>query len=721
MSLSASTCLTYTGTTPLGQTLYVFSNVDAYSTYFTTIPLSAITGNNCPYLITGIPDGTTSIRLQDYATGCCVTIPIQCSSDFCNTCDLDFTLLSASTVSQIVAGNLTGSCENITDYVIYWYGPNSTTEVGYVSGFGSEFDYQFPHPLTGTSAIFAQGGTYIPVIDKVIISGYTFSQTGGTGYIANLNCFGPITVESLKCNNGNTVGDYSHVYQFNSSTSGEIPQPLSASFELSSNTKFFAYQFRGFSVYDKLDLTLQSSNYPVPIVLESIYVGQDSPVNGLTTFPRGASNSSSFKRVLTLTAFTISAGDFLSIEITPNTANTQTNWIFSCECLEDFDCSGCLTNQFKNNPYPIVLSSVTATTGTCDATQISFQLTGCSLSNSIDDTYKYLFFSQYGNLNTSVTTNGIINSNFTLRWSSVTCNAGGGFSGPTCRAPNTNVITYQKTIVGGIGEITITCSDYSDLNSFYTEYYNNYNLYGGSSTNPLSNDYYRALTLFVPTPLSSNCGDGTTFTPYPFHYSSTVTTGGTGPWFIKFTMPTISNSLPSFSACDINCESSLTSVINSINNASTGTSNNFVGTTTTGSKYINNTQFQVGYVLFSYINQPQSATTIAGSISIYDYIRETIPWSGVSNTYINNLSGETCISSGLPKSFAGSNFGYFINKTQYRYYFELTNPSDIKDYDIYGSRITNGAYSGFPGTTIYELAVRYSGGSVTYSNPYFVI
>ena len=39
MSLSASTCLTYTGTTPLGQTLYVFSNVDAYSTYFTTIPL----------------------------------------------------------------------------------------------------------------------------------------------------------------------------------------------------------------------------------------------------------------------------------------------------------------------------------------------------------------------------------------------------------------------------------------------------------------------------------------------------------------------------------------------------------------------------------------------------------------------------------------------------------------------------------------------------------
>ena len=77
MSLSASTCLTYTGTTPLGQTLYVFSNVDAYSTYFTTIPLSAITGNNCPYLITGIPDGTTSIRLQDYATGCCVTNPMQ--------------------------------------------------------------------------------------------------------------------------------------------------------------------------------------------------------------------------------------------------------------------------------------------------------------------------------------------------------------------------------------------------------------------------------------------------------------------------------------------------------------------------------------------------------------------------------------------------------------------------------------------------------------------
>lgn len=712
MSLSASTCLTYTGTTPLGQTLYVFSNVDAYSTYFTTIPLSAITGNNCPYLITGIPDGTTSIRLQDYATGCCVTIPIQCS-DFCNTCDLDFTLLSASTVSQIVAGNLTGSCENITDYVIYWYGPNSTTEVGYISGFGNEFTYQFTHPLTGDSAIFAQGGIYVPVIDKVIISGFTFSQTGGTGYIANLNCFDPITVESLKCNNGNTVGNFSHEYSFDNAGIGVTPQPLSASFELSSNTAFFAYKFKAETVVDQLDITLYSVNYSVPIVLESILVGQSTPGN-FTTFPRGVSNSQFFGRILTLTAFTLSTGDYLELSITPSTANTQTNWSFGCECLTEFDCSDCVIDNNKNNPYPIILSSVTAVTASCNQVVVTLNLSGCSSSESTSDLRTYTSFNP--SFWISPTSNGVyIENTSNLAWSAITCSAGGGYSGPTCVTPNSNQITYEKGIFGGLGEFRITCNTFSDFNDFYTRYNNVNSLYSGSPFNNTSIDYYRAFSILIPTPLTSSCGDGTSPSFFPIHYSSSVTTGGTGPWFINFTMPVMSNGI-SFTECEQFCNSSVQSIISTINNASTGTSNNFTGTTTTGSRYDNFTCLQPNYNL-SYNNTVTTSQTRSNYSRLYSYQYQTIPWSGISNTLIPSLSGQSCNITGLTLNSSGQ----YYEKYNYYYRVILTDPLDRTSFDIYAAPIINGVYSGYPSTVFTELAVSFVGNSLVYSNPTYTI
>ena len=131
MSFSASTCLTYTGNTPLGATLYFYSDFDSFTSPFGSVATNLIVGGNCPYIITGIPDGATIIRLKDYTSGCCVDIPIQ-SSDLCIVCNLQFDVLSATTVSQIVAGNLLTTCEDqVTDYVVYWYGPNSSTNVGY--------------------------------------------------------------------------------------------------------------------------------------------------------------------------------------------------------------------------------------------------------------------------------------------------------------------------------------------------------------------------------------------------------------------------------------------------------------------------------------------------------------------------------------------------------------------------------------------------------------
>lgn len=717
MPFSASTCLTFTGNTALGPTLQIFSNVDGYLDSFSTVPTSSILSGNCPYIITGIPDGTTTLRLQDYSNNCCVDIPIQ-SNDLCVTCNLNFNLLSASTNSLIVAGNLTGSCSNITDYVIYWYGPDSSTQVGYVSGSGSLFSYQFPHPLTGTSSIFAQSGTYIPVIDKVRISGLTFSQTGGSGnFLANLDCFPSVSVDPLRCNNGNTVGDYSHVYQYSGSTSGGLPSPLSASFELSSTTKFFAYTFEGFTVDDQLDLTLQSINYPVPIKLESVRVGSQVGSTNFTTFPRLVQFGGIYNRILCLTGLTISPGDKINITVTPNTTNNTTNWRLRMQCLDNWECDNCLDQSVS--PYRIMSGSITTQLLSCSGMNVTYRVSGCSASTiTSTSAYKYLFLGLNTIDSAMIVANGQ-NTRFsnTLYWSNTNCSLNNQQLPQCFSPPNTNTITYQKTVSGGTGLLTITCDTYSDLEFFKSKYDTHFALYSGS-TDPTNISYYRMSNFAVPTPLGSvNCGDGTTFSLYGFHLeTAVVTTGGTGPWVMNITMPTIS-AQTSFTSCQVNCQSNMNTIVNAINTQSTGTSNNFSATTTKGSK--SNNPFITRYRLLL-TNSPTTGQTFAATTYVRDqYTYQTIPWSGVSNTLIPSLSGLTC----YPNAVCRSGLGLTSDCRRWYYYHELrlTNPSDIRDFEIYASPITNLQYSGAPNAPIYELALTYSGQTVTYANPTYCI
>jgi hypothetical protein len=796
MSLSASTCLTYTGTTPLGQTLYVFSNVDAYSTYFTTIPLSAITGNNCPYLITGIPDGTTSIRLQDYATGCCVTIPIQCS-DFCVTCDLNFTLLSATTVSQIVAGNLTGSCENITDYVVYWYGPNSSTQVGYISGSGNEFDYQFPHPLTGSSAIFAQGGTYTPIIDKIIISGITFSQTGGTGYyMANLDCFSPINVGSLRCDNGNQpTSAFTHFYSFSGASQGIESPPLQATFELSANTNYFAWRFRGFSVPDSLMFRYSGANYSTPLVVDNIIVGSNLPSTNLTwtNYLKSADTSSDVTRVICLTGLTRSPGnEKIFIDLIPSSG--LTNWELSLGCVE-IDCSKCI-DDYLNEPYKIVLSSVTAQTynnsdvlvsdfsASC-YTKVLFQVSGCSSTAfTLTDYYTYL-----GNMpNAAMSSNAFGGSSSNPRlipsassffgqqisdklfFSGAECSQLGGspsITSYTCASSDlSSTIFYSKYVSGScpscVGVVYFEFNQLDDLANYYNKYYeglesssswyysactsesgvtfNNSGLFGpfsggtftGATTSPYENAdyrYYRYMFLAIPTATGNTlCGQNTEgggggFTGnyasgaiqgLAIHPSSIVTTGITGSnYYLQIIMNKVSYGA-TFANCALNCTGTSSSigfqaVVNFINNDSTGTSTNFSATTNTGSYFTNPYTRKSG----SYMNCLNSTgNTFDGYYYHYDWIYNTLPFSS-STSPLYSLSAQTCTQYGVD---AGSWY------TQYLFYYQtrLIN-GESTDFEIWGSPISNGAYSGAPSTAIYQLALRYSGGTVTYTNPTYVI
>jgi len=279
MSQTVSLCLTNTGNTTLSSTINIYSD---YNTGWTLIdsnvPLSSITGSQCPYVLIA-PDGTNNIRLIDNVSHCFLDINLK-STASCDTCSFGLKNYSATTVGTISSGILTGTCQaNISEYLINWYGPDSTTTIAFSTGSGSTFPHQYNHPFSGVSSIPAQAGTYYPVLENVIISGYSFSNTGGTGEILSLlDCLLPVTVDAYKCDNTtNTTNTYpysayNHHIQF-STTSQLSAQPVLVTFQISASTKFIPWSFKGENAPDKIKLSLSGQNYSTLIGLEDIWVG----------------------------------------------------------------------------------------------------------------------------------------------------------------------------------------------------------------------------------------------------------------------------------------------------------------------------------------------------------------------------------------------------------------------------------------------------------------
>lgn len=198
--MTAQTCITNTGTTTLSGffNIYTASTIGGpYGLGYSNISISNLTPPNCPYIF-DVPNGTVQILLKDDNLSKCELLMNVQDSNVCTICNLGFSSGSTNTINEISVGNLTGSCSPMTDYRIYWYGPDSTTTLAYTSGFGTAFTpYTYTHPLIGSSAITGvTQGTYIPVIDKVQISGITYTQTGSSGAVTSCltNCLNPITV-----------------------------------------------------------------------------------------------------------------------------------------------------------------------------------------------------------------------------------------------------------------------------------------------------------------------------------------------------------------------------------------------------------------------------------------------------------------------------------------------------------------------------------------------
>jgi hypothetical protein len=726
MSFSASTCLSYTGTTTLTEPISIFT---LSGEFITAVTLNQIT--NCPLVLTGIPDDTTTITLKSANFFCC-DVPLTCN-DLCTTCDLSFDSYSTSLISRIVAGNLTGSCQSsILDYKINWYkSPDFTTPI-FTSGYGSSFTpYNYTHPLTGASSPMQPAGAYTPIIDKIKLNGLNYSQTVQPGFIqANLECFNTTTVNVLPftCDNGSGTSDlpnYTHRVQFSGASAGVTPLMMTSTFNLDTTTKYFAWKFKGEGIPDSLKISFNGSSYPNnPLILEYWTIGNQPNTNpSPSLIPQSASTTGYVNKVTSLMSLSRNVGDTLTLEVIPNPANFQTNWDFYFTCLNtDFSCSlGCL-NSYLSSPYKIKLSSVTLTPQSCGRQQVSYDISGCTQNeiNSLDIT-KYMETS-FGGIQTNITnlgtsnTTSLRNQSYTFTTGNTSCVINTNVdSALVCVTPNTNIIRFQKTIDAGVGVINMEFTNLTDLNAYKTSY-DGQKSSSGWVNDPTNLSYYRYGQLYIPSATgSTNCGaDGTGSLSYNVHYSSVMTTGFTaGTYTLTLTMPTITNSMPSFGPCELDCGTRVNTVVFNINTQSTGTTNNTVGfrTTNTGSRYINPFAIRISITLRPTGSPIYSGFSSSNNAIINTNLTLTVPFSGNPSTIIPSLSAQTCdFSSVGVTSPTGTNIYIFD------YVAVVTNPPDLTAFTIKANPISNGVrlFTNYPDTVL-----TYSGGTVTSSNPLY--
>lgn len=723
MSFSASTCLTNSGTTPLGGLFDIYSNVDQFFNAFqSNVTYSQLFGGNCPYIMGNVPDGTTSIKIIDRLTKCCVTIDVN-SNDLCETCELGFDDYETNTIGVIVAGELTGSCQNvISDYRIFWYGPDNPNQLAFTSGYGSEFSpYDNTHPITN---LMQPAGNYIPVIDKVKLDGLNFSQTGGTGYIqAELECFNATTVnvEPFRCDNGTEVGDYTHRVNFTGAAVGVTPLTLNSTFELSATTNYFAWKFNGFAVSDTLKITFSGSSYDEPLILEYWTIGTGSTLTSdinILTIPKSGRTStwdtpdpSYFFKVTSLTSLTINPGDYLILEVIPNQSNSQTNWDFYFTCLDTFDCSLCL-DSYLNTPYKIKTTSIKNTAfGGCGQRNITFDLSGCSFNQIYSsDLWKYSMgatsaaINQFVNTNTNNTTN-LLQRQTTVSTGTTSCGLSLYFNTNLVCAepPNNNTIIFQKTIVSGEGKINMVFSDLNDL-IVYKNSYESIKATSGYNPDPTNINYYQYTTLSIQSSTGNQeCGDTTSSTFYDIHFSSVITTGGTpGNWSLTMPMPTITKQI-NFTTCQQGCNDTLINIVNTINTSSTSTSNNLIRETNKGQRYT--VPFYRAWRATLNINNPSSGSTAQGYYLFYNSYNLTIPFSGNSSPYtpITSLSAQTCDFStkGITQN-PGNQQSQYQRVYVYDYDIRLTNYPDLTSYTIKANPIVNGVRTAtnYPDTVV---------------------
>jgi hypothetical protein len=653
----------------------IYTNLDNFTTPIAqNIPYQDLFSppiGNCPY-VANLPQGATQLVVIDACTSmptdiasifnpsgttagnltttCCyavINVPAQPIA-FCDTADLEFDIFSSSYIGQIVAGNLTSNIGTVTDYKIGWYKDGDYSAPGFTSGYGQAFSpYQFTHPLTGNSAVPSLAGDWEGIIHDIAINGTTYSSVSGSANgtpIPFESCFDTIVIEPLECGNGayQGIAKYSHQFNFNSQAAGTTSAPVSLTYALNPTTKYFAYSFNSYGVWDEIEIKWKSGNpsatsnpslYTQSIYLEKLKRGTDLPIlpqdpsnvpnydntpglnvsNYLTTVNNTWPKTSpmvwdygllggEMRRVLSLTNLATSSNpsfpDLIEITITPNPTNNNTQWKAGFQCLEDFDGTNCNFSNWKDS-LPKISTINLVKDYNCDNQKIILTTSGC-LQNSDAFSYGDPFTSLNGSLIDSLTyqlsnvTNLTSPGNGTIPLVPiVSCNSFQSYD-HTCGPSSTGTITLNKTFQ----QLQLTFSLESDYLYYKNSLLNAYAIHGspscpqgcnaGCGTIPFNENYYKIFTFGQPIQgANTNCGDNTTIfqTQFSLNDYCGITYVENPPsnfWSITIPQSTLINCYPIDCECDT-CYSVLSGYITQYNSYVNNT-NTFTFTTNVGAK-----------------------------------------------------------------------------------------------------------------------------------------
>jgi hypothetical protein len=725
----------------------IYTNLDLQNPIYQGIPYTQLFQppiGNCPFLVT-VPQGATQLIIIDQCdpnldvaaaifsptnlsagqltVECCyavIDIPQGPPPTFCETCTLTFDTFLTATTGSIIAGNLSSTCGPVTGYTIGWYLNGNYSSPGLVSGYGVQangtpFPTPFQHPLTGNSAVPVLAGNWEGIIHDIIINGVTYSSVSGSAGGQSIpfeSCFDTVVAEPLNCENGayQGIAKYSHQINFNSQAVGAIPAPVSLTYALDSTTKYFAYFFNAYNVWDEIEIKWKSGNpnatpnpsfYSQPIYLEKLKRGADIPPIPNPYFPPGIqltnpqipvsenfvfndvwpkvsttfyTNTSiwgGFQRVLTLTTLPTSSNplfpDLLEITITPNPTNNNTQWKAAFQCLDNFDCTDCNYTDWKNN-LPKISSLYLEKQYGCDAQRIVMTISGCIANSDLFNDFNNPTTTLYGNLVGSYHGTGtFITQNFPS-WppylaltGTTTCGESIGHF-PVCGNSSTGSITLNKTP----GQIQLTFTDYNDY-LHYKNYllfeYNNISPSPGLS--PLSCpaggtnlSYYQYFSLAVPIQLTStaNCGDNSTINYQYFHindYFNIQYVNDNNPnatsWEMIIPQTPMVNCYP-FLPCN-NCNGIINNFVNTYNGY-VQNATSFTFTTTVGAKYTN------PFSWVNYIYSTGGGGSASGSYCFSNFKESYFPWYSTHTIpFISSPSSPTGwlnltnLSSSLPCNF----------------------------------------------------------------------
>jgi hypothetical protein len=522
----------------------------------------------------------------------------------------------------------------------------------------------------------------------------------------------PEIIQPCSCGNRtSTLGNkYNHVYNYTVNSNLD-PVPVTLSLELTANTKYFAWSFNGKVIPDRITIYLSGSSYPTLIGLDDILVGEQLPANSfnITDFPKSADTAESINKIVNLEKFTINSNDKIIFKVYP--ATSETSWDLSYTCLSDAKCSSCLNNSLY---YKIKKDSINLeyNENQC-VTYINFEIE--NPCNTSSDFFTYMgktpYFTPF-NINTSPNPSNTLGG-VSLGLERQSCQYTNYINNNDDKCTNTTTpFTYIKSVESGLSVYTFT-GDSSVINSYYVELLNAIQTYSGlTTTDNTKLDYYNYLRLRILNG-GTSCPDDISYSPILIPINSVITKSLDGktltikPQILTYN-PLVLNEIP-----DIDCTSCgpnfFLGVANLINYYTSGLFDTTKITISNGYP----TNLVINFWKTTVVNYTSlTASTFVGYYNVNDYFLNTIPFSGTNNTLIPSLSSTTC-----SNLICGQKFGFNIYNYKFYYTFKYVDISDPQSFKIYASPINNC----IPNTNVLNEIYFYSGGTVLYQDPNYII